>query len=120
MPLHRFLAVLLLLSLALTGCNPGAAPTPPASATPEATATTPPSPTPRMTTEIQELRLLAGPQAGDWRVVGLVANRSSFAVRGVDVRVVLEGAAGTVLAEQLVPLALTNLAPGEVSPFTAR
>lgn len=120
MPLHRFLAVLLLLSLALTGCNPGAAPTPPASATPEATATTPPSPTPRMTTEIQELRLLAGPQAGDWRVVGLVANRSSFAVRGVGLRVVLEGAAGTALAEQLVPLALTNLAPGEVSPFTAR
>lgn len=103
---------------ALHACGPGSNPA--ASPTVPPTPTIVLTPTPVFQAEVLALTVLPDSQPGDWRVVGLLQNRSGFAVADIQLTVWLEDARGERLAEATVQPALTHLGPGESTPFEAR
>jgi hypothetical protein len=62
--------------------------------------------------------LSQGLTLGEWRVDGLVENRSQNAVGQVRLRVDLFDAAGEIVAEGIADALMSNLLPGESSPFS--
>ncbi len=124
--MNKALAFLLFMTLlALSACSDA----PSSDATATATRTIGPSatpgrsPTPSATTPPEivftSLNLLPGTQPGDWRVVGVVENRSS--VNLIDARIVLTllDSSGGPLAEAYVPITFAHLGHNEASPFSA-
>lgn len=112
-----FLASLLVLT---TACQP-AAPSPavPSPSKPAATTLAPPAaPTPALQAELSSVSLQPGEAPAAWTALGWLDNGPA-AVRDVHIRVRLLDTAGALLEEQLVPLALPWLGPGQRSPFAA-
>lgn len=94
----------------------------------ETTATTQParpvpSPTVLPPTSVPPVRVIShyvsqGPTPGQWQVLGLVENQSESPVGQVRLLVSLMDAAGDVIAKQSVTGLMSNLLPGEASPFS--
>jgi hypothetical protein len=80
----------------------------------------PPTPTPPLPAEFQDIALIPGRLRGDWSVIGLITNRSTDSVGQVELEVSLFDADDALLASRTVTPALTTLAPGARSPFSAR
>jgi len=108
---------------ALSACS--TAPSPGATATPALSPTAAPDPSPTPSAiplpafEITGLNLLPGKQPGDWRVVGLIENRSSEKLIEAHVAISLLDRSGTILSEAIVPITFKHLEPNETSPFRA-
>ena len=119
---HALSFLLLLTLLVLTACSDAPSTTATATASPP-TSTPIPSPTPSATPlpEIvfTSLNLLPGLQPGDWRVVGLVENRSDVNLIDAHIVLTLLDSSGNPLGEAHVPITHTHLAPSETSPFRA-
>ncbi len=62
--------------------------------------------------------LSQGPAPGEWRVVGLIENQGQIPVGQVQLKVSLLDAAGKVIAEESARTLMSNLLPGEASPFS--
>ncbi len=62
--------------------------------------------------------LSQGLTLGEWRVAGLVENQSLATVGQVRLRVGLFDAAGEIVAEGIADALMSNLLPGESSPFS--
>jgi hypothetical protein len=58
-------------------------------------------------------------QAGDWRVFGLITNRSETVMIHPRLAITVVDNHGNVLASDNVPIIFEQLAPGETSPFRA-
>lgn len=117
---HRdaVLAIPAALITILAACQGAPTAAPPVTATRAPTPTAAPTPTPTLQAAIPALSLVPGGTAGDWTAVGLLENRSPFAVGRVTLRVSVSSG-GQVLAEQSVEASLHHLAPGEQTPFVA-
>lgn len=89
----------------------------PATATSGPTST-PLPPTPKPQIQVISFDLSPGPAAGEWRVVGLIENQGRAAVGPVEMSVSLIDAAGKTLAETATFALMSNLLPGEASPFS--
>lgn len=68
---------------------------------------------------IDNLTLIHQPSSGQYTVIGLLKNNSPLSVVDVSVRVSLRNNAGEVVAEQLIPLLMRHVSPGEDAPFQA-
>jgi hypothetical protein len=108
--------VMILATLIACGPGPDLAASPTVPPTPTAVLT----PTPVFEAQVLGLVVLPDSQPGDWRVVGLLENRSGFAVSDVQLAVWLEDPRGDRLTETTVLPALPHLGPGEDTPFMAR
>jgi hypothetical protein len=83
-----------------------------------------PSPTPPPPTAVPPIQLVShhvsqGPGPGEWRVVGLVENQGQMLVIQVQLSVSLLDSTGKVIAEKSTNPLMSNLLPGEASPFLA-
>ena len=94
----------------------------------ETVATTPttlsvPSPTVLPPTSVPPIRVISahvsqGPTPGQWQVLGLVENQSEGPIGQVRLLVSLIDAAGEVIESQSVNGLMSNLLPGEASPYS--
>ena len=94
----------------------------------ETVATTPttrpfPSPTVLPPTSVPPVRVIShhvsqGPTPGQWQVLGLVENQSESPIGQIRLLVSLIGAAGEVIESQSVNSLMSNLLPGEASPYS--
>ena len=112
------LPLLLASILALSACSNTPSPDATAAATRPITPTATPTPsaTPLPDIEFVSLNLLPGRQPGDWRVVGLVENRSIENLIDAHVIVTLLDRSGDPLAATEVPITFRHLGPNESSP----
>ena len=83
-----------------------------------------PSPTVLPPTSVPPVRVIShhvsqGPTPGQWQVLGLVENQSESPVGQVRLLVSLMDAASEVIESQSVTSLMSNLLPGEASPFSA-
>lgn len=81
------------------------------------------SPTPPPPTSVPPIRVIShhlsqGPALGEWRVVGLIENQGQIRVGQVQLKVTLLDATGKVIAEESARTLMSNLLPGEASPFS--
>jgi hypothetical protein len=110
----------LLVSMTLAGCLP----TPAASRSPVSPLSTialPTSPAGALPeVAFSDLVVRQGDDQGAWIILGTARNESDSALESVAVFVQLVDAAGTATSETTVPLPLSVLQPGAVSPFTAQ
>ncbi len=82
-----------------------------------------PSPTPLPPTSVPPVRVIShtlsqGRTPGEWQVLGLVENQSQSPVGQVRLLVSLTDATGEVIAKQSASSLMSNLLPGEASPFS--
>ncbi|HEY71549.1 MAG TPA: hypothetical protein G4O08_13310 [Anaerolineae bacterium] len=115
--------ILLMPSACSPALEPDTTPTSTPSLQPSATPTPSPSPSPSPTpppdVEFTDLRLLPDKQVGDWRVIGLITNRSASPMIDPRVAITLMSNDGAPLVTETVPIIFAHLAPGESSPFRA-
>ena len=77
-----------------------------------------PSPTIVPSIRVVSHYLSQGPATGEWRVVGLVENQGQQTVGQVQLSVSLIDSTGKVIAEESASTLMSNLLPGEASPFS--
>ncbi len=82
-----------------------------------------PSPSVLPPTTVPPVRVIShhlsqGPTPGEWQVLGLVENQSNSPIRQVRLRVSLMDAAGEVIESQSAISLMSNLLPGEASPYS--
>jgi hypothetical protein len=82
-----------------------------------------PSPTVLLPTSVPPVRVVShhvsqGPTPGEWQVLGFVENQSDSPIGQVRLRVSLMDAAGEVIESQSASSLMSNLLPGEFSPFS--
>lgn len=111
---------LALLLAALCACRPGVDQSGHFTPTTQLTATPILTPTPAFQGRVLDLTVHTAGQPGDWLVIGLLENRSDFAVDQIQLLVTLRDANEQILAETTVLTALPHLAPAEITPFQAR
>ena len=104
-----FLVVLGLAACQTAAVAPSASPSP---------SSTPPPPTPAPPIRVISHHLSPGSAPGEWRVVGLIENQGQAAVGQVEISVSLIDAAGKTIAETSTAALMSNLIPGEASPFS--
>lgn len=106
--------LLIVLGVASAACQTVAV-TPTASPRPS---TIPPLPTPIPPIRVTSYILSPGSVPGEWRVVGLIENQSQVAFGRVELSVSLMDTAGKTIAETSTGSLMSNLLPGEASPFS--
>ena len=84
-----------------------------------------PSPTPPPPTSVPPVRVIShhvsqDPTPGEWRVLGFVENQSDSTIGQVRLRVSLMDAAGEVIESQSASSLMSNLLPGEASPYSVK
>ncbi len=104
----------MILGVACAACQTVAV-SPTASPSPSST---PPPPTPLPPIRVISHHLSPGSVPGEWRVVGLIENQGQTAVGQVELSVSLIDTAGEAIAETSTGALMSNLFPGEASPFS--
>ncbi|GMR10198.1 MAG: hypothetical protein BMS9Abin28_1019 [Anaerolineae bacterium] len=113
-PNHFRTCLLIVLGVVSAACQTVAV-TPTASPSPSST---PPPPTPIPPIRVISYHLSPGSAPGEWRVVGLIENQGQVTFGRVELGISLIDTAGKTIAGSSTGALMSNLLPGEASPFS--